>query len=84
MPGNPRECRQHALSAQRFAETARTADERQRLLSLADTWLSLAAELESMESLLDALREMKADEAQADEAQADEAQAEGANHLEPP
>jgi hypothetical protein len=56
------------------AETARNADERQRLLSLADTWLGLAAELENMEALLDALREMKTDEAQAEEP----------DHLEPP
>lgn len=64
MPGNPKECRQHALNCQRLAETARNADERQRLLRLADTWLGLAAELESMEALLNALREIKVDEAQ--------------------
>lgn len=67
MPGNPRECRQHALNCQRLAELARHADERQRLLSLADTWLGLAAELESMGALLNALGQLNSGEGNREE-----------------
>ena len=62
MPGNPKECRQHALNCQRLAETATNEHDRQQLRALADSWLALAAELESMESLLDTLRQVKYDE----------------------
>ena len=62
MPGNPKECRQHALNCQRLAETATKEHDRQQLRALADTWLALAAELESMGSLLSTLRQVKSDE----------------------
>ena len=56
MPGNPKECRKHALNCQRLAKTATNEHDRQQLRALADSWLALAAELESMGSLLDTFR----------------------------
>ena len=64
MPGNPKECRKHALNCQRLAETATNEHDRQQLRALANSWLALAAELESMESLLDTLRQVKYDDKQ--------------------
>ena len=78
MPGNPKECRQHALNCQRLAETATNEHDRQQLRALADTWLALAAELESMESLLDTLRQVKYNHEKKDESD-DEL-----DHMEPP
>ena len=62
MPGNPKACRQHALNCQRLVEMATNERDRQQLRALADTWLALAAELESMELLLDTLRRVKSDD----------------------
>ena len=55
MPGDPQECRQHALNCKRMAEQAATPQMRETFLSLANTWTKLAVGLESAKSLLDRL-----------------------------
>ena len=84
MPGNPKECRQHALNCQRLAETATNEHDRQQLRALADTWLALAAELESMESLLGTLRQVKSDEQVKPIDEKKEESDEESDHMEPP
>jgi hypothetical protein len=84
MPGNPKECRQHALNCQRLAETATNEHDRQQLRALADTWLALAAELESMESLLGTLRQVKSDEQVKPIDEQKEESDEESDHMEPP
>ena len=84
MPGNPKECRQHALNCQRLAETATNEHDRQQLRALADTWLALAAELESMELLLGTLRQVKSDEQVKPIDEQKEESDEQLDHMEPP
>jgi hypothetical protein len=60
MPGDPRECRKHALRCLQFAKAAISERAKDQFLNLADHWLVLAADLESMQSLIESL---KADEA---------------------
>jgi hypothetical protein len=55
MPGDPKECRQHAANCRCLAETASTVAARQSLLNLADTWERLASELESARLFLKAM-----------------------------
>jgi hypothetical protein len=55
MPGDPKECRQHALNCVRLAQTAASPQAREQFASLANTWLRLAADLEKTLALLDAL-----------------------------
>jgi hypothetical protein len=52
MPGDPKECRQHALNCMLLAKEARSEDEKNRLLHLAQTWTKLAIELEQAEAFL--------------------------------
>ena len=40
MPGDPQECRQHALNCERMAEQAATPQMRETFLGLAKTWKS--------------------------------------------
>jgi hypothetical protein len=54
MPGDPRECRQRALTCTEMAETAATPDGL-TCLHLADTWIRLAAELEGALAFLNAV-----------------------------
>jgi hypothetical protein len=53
MPGDPKECRAHALRCCELAHAARNLVTRQKLLDLAGTWNKLAAELEVTRILLD-------------------------------
>ena len=55
MPGDPLECRQHARHCVELAEQARTPEMRQTFLHLSDTWIRLAAELESAQTFLNAM-----------------------------
>jgi hypothetical protein len=55
MPGDPKECRQHALNCVRLAQTSSTPQAREQFASLANTWLRLATELEQARALLDAM-----------------------------
>jgi hypothetical protein len=55
MPGDPKECRQHALTCMRIARTSASPQAREQFENLAHTWLRLAAELEQARAFLDAL-----------------------------
>ena len=52
MPGDPKECREHAFHCEQLAETVATLTGRQIFLDLARSWRRLAAELESAQSFL--------------------------------
>ena len=54
MPGNPKECREHARQCAEMATRARTPEQRELLKNLERSWLSLAADLERNQTLLDA------------------------------
>jgi hypothetical protein len=58
MPGNPKECRQHALTCMLLAKEATTEQSKQTFLTLAHSWTRLAAELEDANALLNALSEI--------------------------
>ena len=51
MPGDPKECRQHALNCVHLAKGASTP-ERDHFAKLARTWIKLAEELEQMDAFL--------------------------------
>jgi hypothetical protein len=51
MPGDPQECRQHALKCLELAKTA-SAPMKARFLEMAQTWTKLANDLEGMQRLL--------------------------------
>jgi hypothetical protein len=55
MPGDPEECRQHALNCVRLAQGSASAEARMHFASLARARLKLAADLESGQTLLGAL-----------------------------
>ena len=57
MPGDPRECRRHALACARLAQTSASQQARDQFANLAQTWIRLADELESTEAFLAALDE---------------------------
>ena len=59
MPGNPTECRLHALRCSQLAKTAATLESRRALLALAETWKGLAAELESDQVFLQTISELE-------------------------
>ncbi|MGH6735476.1 MAG: hypothetical protein ACRECX_05280 [Methyloceanibacter sp.] len=59
MTGDPGECRQNAERFLAFAQCAATDGARRELVALAETWLKLAAELESDERLLRAMSELE-------------------------
>ena len=46
MPGNPEECRRHALACVRLAQTSATPQGRDHFAKLARTWIRLAEDLE--------------------------------------
>ena len=56
MPGDPKECRQHALNCVRLAQTATTPQSREQFANLAQTWVRLAEDLER-QTFLNALDE---------------------------
>ena len=47
MPGNPKECRQHARRCAELASVATTPEAREQFLSLQMSWIRLAADLET-------------------------------------
>jgi len=61
MPGDPKECRQHARRCAELASTATTPEARAQFLSLQQSWIRLAAELDSAQALIGALDEIDAD-----------------------
>jgi len=52
MPGDPRECREHAKHCLMLAAEAHTVVAKERFESLANTWLRLASDLEHTRTLL--------------------------------
>ena len=57
MPGDPKECRQHALNCVRLAQTSPSQQARDQFANLARTWIRLADEIESTEAFLTALND---------------------------
>jgi hypothetical protein len=55
MPGDPKECRQHALNCVRLAQTSSSQQARDQFANLARTWIRLADEIESTDAFLTAL-----------------------------
>jgi hypothetical protein len=53
MPGDPKECRKHAMRCAELAMTARSDDLKMLLIDLSKNWMNLACELERMCALLD-------------------------------
>lgn len=53
MPGDPKECREHARQCLKLADLAITPVARERFQDLAKTWLRLATDLETAQALLD-------------------------------
>jgi hypothetical protein len=54
MPGDPKECRQHAKHCQELADAAPSQLTKARFEELAQTWLRLATDLEHAKALLEA------------------------------
>jgi len=52
MPGDPEECRAHALHCAELAASAKTPQLRKTLTDLSRSWAHLAAQLEATEALL--------------------------------
>jgi ribosome-binding factor A len=61
MPGNPKECRQHARRCAELASIATTQEAREQFLSLQMSWIRLAADLEQAKAFIDAVNEMDED-----------------------
>ena len=57
MPGDPKECRQHALNCVHLAKGASTPEMRDHFAKLARTWIKLADELEQSEAFLRAIED---------------------------
>lgn len=59
MPGDPKECRQHAERCGELARMARTTEERDKFQALQLTWIRLAAELDRMSALIEAVQKLE-------------------------
>jgi len=59
MPGDPKECRIHAMNCMQMAETATTPELRRTYVDLAHQWNRLAVELEDAQSLLGTLNKLE-------------------------
>ena len=59
MPGDPKECRQHAERCEELARLASTPEGRETFLSLQMTWIRLAAELDRAGALIEAIQELE-------------------------
>lgn len=57
MPGDPRECRQHAMRCAELAANVKDVDFKATYLALAKQWEMFAAELEEAETTLKELNE---------------------------
>ena len=57
MPGDPKECRQHALACVRLAQTSASPQAREEFANLARTWIRLADDLEQTLVLPDVLED---------------------------
>ena len=61
MPGDPNRCREHARRCAEIARHSASPEVRDHFISLEESWLRLAAELESGEKLLDLIGEISRD-----------------------
>jgi len=52
MPGNPRECREHAKNCLRLAEETRLPEAKAKFEALAQRWMAIATDLEATIELL--------------------------------
>jgi hypothetical protein len=68
MSGSPKECLDQARDCEHRAELASDQQERERLLIQAQAWRNLAAELEAMNPLLQALQSIELDSTNKNEA----------------
>ena len=59
MPGDPKECRQHARRCAELASIATTPEARDTFLSLQMTWIRLAMELDQAGALIKAMQEVE-------------------------
>ena len=59
MPGDPEECRQHAVNCRTLAEQAASTEARERFLGLALQRERLAAELEGAQAFLKAVQTLQ-------------------------
>jgi len=59
MPGNPRQCRLHAMRCAELAAGAKTTQLKMTLIELSKNWQKMAEQLETSQALLD---EERADE----------------------
>src|SRR5262245_43112901 len=59
MPGDPKECRRHALNCMLLAKQASTEESQQTFLSLSQSWTRLATELEDAEAFLKDISEIE-------------------------
>jgi hypothetical protein len=53
MPGNPRECRLHAMRCAELAAGAKTTQLKMTLVELSKSWQKMAEQLETSQALLD-------------------------------
>jgi hypothetical protein len=65
MPGDPKECRQHALQCAVLAQQATSTTAREAFGRLVHIWIQLATELERTQALLDEGEERDAELARA-------------------
>jgi hypothetical protein len=59
MPGDPKKCREHARTCAELARRAASLEARDHFASLHISWLRLAAEIESGETLLRVINEIE-------------------------
>ena len=57
MPGDPKECRQHALACVQLAQTSASPQAREEFANLARTWIRLADDLEQTLAFLAVLED---------------------------
>jgi hypothetical protein len=62
MPGDPKECRQHAERCAVLARLASTPEDRNKFLSLQMTWVRLALELDQAGALIKAMQALEEEE----------------------
>jgi len=59
MPGDPKECRQHAARCGELARLATTPEARESFLSLQMTWIRLSIELDQARAIIKATQELE-------------------------
>jgi hypothetical protein len=59
MPGDPKECRQHAERCAELARLATTSEVRDQFLSLKMTWIRLASELDRARALIEVTQKLE-------------------------